>query len=105
MCLVTLTGPGGSGKTRLAVEATDGIGDAFPDGVVLVDLAPISDPDLVAAAIADALGVVERPGQERAEALAAYLRGRRALLVLDNFEQLARSGAAARRVAQRQRPG
>ena len=88
MRLMTLTGPGGSGKTRLAVEATDGLGDEFPDGVVMVDLAPISDPDLVAAAIADALGVGERPGQERAEVLVAYLRDRRALLVLDNFEQL-----------------
>ena len=86
--LVTLTGPGGSGKTRLAIEAAAGIGAEFPDGVVLVDLAPISDPDLVAAAIADALGVGERPGQERAGVLAAYLRGRRVLLVLDNFEQL-----------------
>ena len=86
--LVTLTGPGGSGKTRLAVEAVDGLGDAFPDGVVLVDLAPIGDPDLVTAAIADVLDVGERPGQERAEVLDAYLRGRRALLVLDNFEQL-----------------
>ena len=86
--LVTLTGPGGSGKTRLAVEATDGLGDGFPDGVVLVDLAPISDPGLVAAAIAARLGVGERPGQEPAEALVGFLRDRRALLVLDNFEQL-----------------
>jgi predicted ATPase/DNA-binding SARP family transcriptional activator len=86
--LLTLTGPGGSGKTRLAVEATAGLGDEFPDGVVLVELAPIGDPDLVAAAIADRLGVGDRPGQEPAEALAAHLHGRRALLVLDNFEQL-----------------
>ncbi len=86
--LVTLTGPGGSGKTRLAVEATDGLSDQFPDGVVLVDLAPISDPDLVAAAIADALGLGERPGQERTEVLVAHLRHRQSLLVLDNFEQL-----------------
>ena len=55
---------------------------------MLVELAPISDPDLVATAIADALGLGERPGQEPAEALVAYLRGRRALLVLDNFEQV-----------------
>ncbi len=86
--LLTLTGPGGSGKTRLAVEATAGLGDEFPDGVVLVELAPIGDPDLVAAAIADRLGVGDRPGREPAEALAAYLRDRRMLLVLDNFEQL-----------------
>ncbi|MGZ8717449.1 MAG: ATP-binding protein, partial [Gaiellaceae bacterium] len=86
--LLTLTGPGGSGKTRLAVEATAGLGDEFPDGVVLVELAPVGDPDLVAAAIADRLGVGDRPGREPAEALAAYLRDRRMLLVLDNFEQL-----------------
>ena len=90
--LVTLTGPGGSGKTRLAVEAVDGLGDAFPDGVVLVDLAPIGAPDLVTAAIADALGVGERPGQERSEVLATYLRDRWVLLVLDNFEQLLQAG-------------
>ncbi len=99
MRLLTLTGPGGSGKTRLAVEATAGLGDEFPDGVVLVDLAPISDPDLVAAAIADALGLGERPGQERAEVLVAYLRDRRALLVLDNFEQVLAAAPAARRAA------
>ncbi len=86
--LLTLTGAGGSGKTRLAVEATAGLGDEFPDGVVLVELAPIGDPDLVAAAIADRLGVGDRPGREPAEALAAHLRDRRMLIVLDNFEQL-----------------
>jgi len=88
MPLLTLTGAGGTGKTRLALEATAGLGDAFPDGVVLVELAPIGDPDLVAAAIAETLGVGQVPGQEPAEVLVAHLRGRRALLVLDNFEQV-----------------
>ena len=86
--LLTLTGAGGTGKTRLALEATAGIADEFPDGVVLVQLAPIVDPDLVAAAIADALGLSETPGSASVEVLIAYLRGRRALLVLDNFEHV-----------------
>lgn len=90
--LLTLTGPGGSGKTRLAVEATACLGHEFPDGVVLVELASIGDPDLVAAAIADRLGVGDRSGQEPAEALAAYLRDRGLVLVLDNFEQLLAAG-------------
>ena len=71
---------------------------------MLVELAPISDPELVAAAIADALGVGERPGQEPREALAAYLRDRQALLVLDNFEQRARRGAACSPSCSRTRP-
>jgi predicted ATPase/DNA-binding SARP family transcriptional activator len=86
--LLTLTGAGGTGKTRLAVEATAGLGDEFPDGVVLVELAALSNPDLVAAAIVDALGLGETTGREPAEVLGTYLRGRRALLVLDNFEQV-----------------
>ena len=89
--VLTLTGAAGTGKTRLALEATAGIGDAFPDGVTLVELAPIVDPDLVAAAIAETLGIAELPGNESAESLAAYLRGRRALLVLDNFEHVLES--------------
>ena len=63
MRLLTLTGAGGTGKTRLALEATAGIADEFPDGVVLVELAPIADPELVARAIADALGLSETAGQ------------------------------------------
>ena len=90
--LLTLTGPGGTGKTRLAVEATAGLGDAFPDGVELVELAPIADPELVAAAIADGLGVTETLGKGFVEVLLATLRGRRALIVLDNFEQVLPAG-------------
>ena len=85
--LLTLTGPGGTGKTRLAVEAIADLGADFPDGVVLVDLAPVGDADLVATAIAGALGVSERHGGAL-EALGASLRRKRALLVLDNFEQV-----------------
>ena len=86
--VLTLTGAGGSGKTRLAIEATDGIGDAFPDGVVFVELAPIRYTDLVAATIAGSLGLPETPGRELTEVLVDYLNGRKALLVLDNFEHV-----------------
>jgi predicted ATPase/DNA-binding SARP family transcriptional activator len=86
--LLTLTGAGGTGKTRLALEATARVGDEFPDGVVQVELAPIVDSDLVATAIADTLGLGESPGKSPAEALTAHLRGRRVLLLLDNFEQV-----------------
>jgi predicted ATPase/DNA-binding transcriptional LysR family regulator len=80
--LVTLTGAGGSGKTRLAVEAASRVIDDFRDGVYLVDLAPLRDPDLVQAAIADVLAVND------ASALEERLEGQRLLLVLDNFEHL-----------------
>ncbi len=90
--LLTLTGAGGTGKTRLALEAIAGLGDEFPDGVELVELAPVADPDLVAAAIADALGLGETVGRAWAEVLIATLRGRRALIVLDNFEQVLTAG-------------
>jgi predicted ATPase/DNA-binding transcriptional LysR family regulator len=79
--LVTLTGAGGSGKTRLAVETAAGLVDDFRDGVFLVELAPLRDPELVAAAIADVLLV---PPDELGE----RLRDCRLLLVLDNFEHL-----------------
>ena len=86
--LLTLTGAAGTGKTRLALEAMVGVEAEFPDGVVLVELASIRDPNLVAAAIAAALGLGEMPGQGAAEALFAFLRRQQALLVLDNFEQV-----------------
>ena len=86
--LLTLTGPPGAGKTRLAVELTAELDKEFPEGAILVALAPVSDPDLVALTICDALGVQQRRGRPPAETLAAYLRGRRVLLVLDNFEQI-----------------
>jgi predicted ATPase/DNA-binding SARP family transcriptional activator len=90
-CL-TLIGPPGTGKTRLAVEAAAGLTDAFRDGVVFVELAPLRDAGLVAATIAGALGVREEAGRPVAETLAAALHGRRMLLVLDNFEQLVEAG-------------
>ena len=86
--ILTLTGAAGTGKTRLALEATAGLDGAFPGGVVLVELAPISDPDLVAMTIAEALGLAETSGDASLEALIAALRRRRTLLVLDNFEHV-----------------
>ena len=95
--LLTLTGPGGTGKTRLAVEVAATVAASFEDGVFFVDLAPITDPRLFAEAVARALdirGTAERPPLER---LTLALRARRVLLVLDNFEQVL---GAAEQVAQ-----
>jgi predicted ATPase/DNA-binding SARP family transcriptional activator len=86
--LLTLTGAAGTGKTRLAVEAAAVLEAEFPDGVVLVELAPISDPDQVATAIAQTLGLGETPGRRPVEALVAYSHRRDVLLILDNFEQV-----------------
>jgi predicted ATPase/DNA-binding SARP family transcriptional activator len=92
--LVTLTGPGGVGKTRLGLQVAAELLDAFADGVFFVSLAPITDPELVAAAIAQVLGVREAGGQSLLESLAECLRDKQLLLVLDNFEQVL--GAALR---------
>ncbi len=86
--LVTLTGPGGTGKTRLSLQAAADLLDEYDDGVYLVPLAAITDPDLVIPAIASVLGVREAGAQPLAEALKEHLSARHMLLVLDNFEQL-----------------
>jgi predicted ATPase/DNA-binding CsgD family transcriptional regulator len=86
--LLTLTGPGGVGKTRLVVRVASDLEATFPDGVVFVDLAPIMDPDLLASAIAQALGVREVGDESMTEELTAFLGNKRLLLVLDNFEQV-----------------
>jgi predicted ATPase/DNA-binding CsgD family transcriptional regulator len=86
--LLTLTGPPGTGKTRLAVHVAWEMISAFQDGVYLVSLAPISDPALVANAIARAMGANETPGQPIVETLKQVLRDRQTLLVIDNFEHL-----------------
>src|SRR5919112_2007506 len=86
--LLTLTGAGGCGKTRLALEVARGSVGAYPDGVWLVELAPLSEGMLVAQAVAATLGVQEQPERSLTDALVNFLRAKRALLVLDNCEHL-----------------
>ncbi|HEX9438853.1 MAG TPA: helix-turn-helix domain-containing protein, partial [Roseiflexaceae bacterium] len=86
--LVTLTGPGGVGKTRLGLQAAAELLDTFPDGVFFVALAPISDPAFVPSAIAQPLGIQETGSQPLVERIQEYLHDKRLLLVLDNFEQV-----------------
>ena len=86
--LVTLTGPGGSGKTRLAAEVAWQVADRFGDGVWLVELAPVQDPGQVAAVVAASLGVRELPGVPADEMLAQVLARQQLLLVLDNCEHV-----------------
>ncbi len=92
--LVTLTGPGGTGKTRLALAVAEAMLDDFADGVYFVPLAAIRDPTLVVAALCQTLGVREGPGQSLQDALHAELRDRQVLLVLDNVEQVMAAGAS-----------
>jgi predicted ATPase len=86
--LLTLTGAGGSGKTRLALEVARDLIEAYPDGVWLVELAPLSEEALVPKAVAEALKVSERPGEPIADTLADVLGDRQLLLVMDNCEHL-----------------
>ncbi|MFD9937413.1 LuxR C-terminal-related transcriptional regulator [Streptomyces massasporeus] len=95
--LVTLTGPGGVGKTRLAARIAARVQRAFPDGVRFVHLSGLHDPALVPLAAADALGLHDRSAQPALDALVEQVRDRRLLLVVDNCEHLA--GACARLAA------
>jgi predicted ATPase/DNA-binding CsgD family transcriptional regulator/DNA-binding XRE family transcriptional regulator len=92
--LVTVTGPGGAGKTRLAAQVARQVGSRFADGAWLVELAPVADPAQVAAVVAAALGVREQPGLPAAEALARALARQQMLLVLDNCEHVIGAAAA-----------
>ena len=92
--LLTLTGPGGSGKTRLALRAASEVLDRFADGVFFVDLAPITEPHLVPSVIASALGTGELGPRSTIETLQIELRHRTTLLVLDNFEQVIEAASA-----------
>jgi predicted ATPase/class 3 adenylate cyclase len=86
--LLTLTGPGGTGKTRLALQAAAEVAEHFPDGLWWVALASLRDPDLVLSTLALTLDVREQPGTGLREAVAATLAGKRTLLLLDNAEHL-----------------
>ena len=86
--LVTFTGAGGVGKTRLALQVARDVVPAFRDGVLFVDLAPITDPPLVTAALARVVGVKESAGQPLLDSVQRSLAGKQLLLVLDNFEQV-----------------
>jgi predicted ATPase/class 3 adenylate cyclase len=86
--LVTLTGPGGTGKTRLSVQVAAELIERFADGAFFVSLAPLVDASLVPSAIAGALGVQDMGSRPILDGLKDYLRGKSMLLVLDNFEQI-----------------
>ncbi|MUL64639.1 LuxR family transcriptional regulator [Mycobacterium sp. CBMA 234] len=86
--LVTLTGAGGAGKTRMAVEVSSQLVDKFPDGVWYVDLAPITDPAKIAVTVAHTLGLPDQPGRSPGEVVVRFLADRDVLLLLDNCEHL-----------------
>jgi predicted ATPase/transcriptional regulator with XRE-family HTH domain len=94
MRLLTLTGPGGVGKTRLGLQIAADLVEDFADGVYFVDLAPVRDPTLVSGAIAQTLGVREIGGQPLLERLKDELRDKQMLLLLDNFEHLLDAAAS-----------
>jgi predicted ATPase/transcriptional regulator with XRE-family HTH domain len=92
--LVTLVGPGGIGKTRLALAVAAALEHEFVDGAVFVDLAAVRDPALVLPTVAQALGVKEAGARHLADLLALHLRSRELLLLLDNFEQVVEAAPA-----------
>src|SRR5829696_358502 len=102
--LLTLTGPGGSGKTRLALTVASEVARDFEDGVWLVELAPLSDPELVPQAVASVLGVREAPGSPITGTLSDHLLSRTMLLVLDNCEHLIDASASLAEILLRRCP-
>ena len=92
--LVTVTGAGGAGKTRLAVQVAGQLAGEFSGGVWYVDLAPITDPELVPTTAARALGLPDQPGRSTMDTLTRFIADRQMLVVLDNCEHLLDAGAA-----------
>jgi len=92
--LLTLLGPGGTGKTRLTLQVAEEVIEDYPDGVWLVELAPLTDPDLIPERVAAALNIQEQPGRSIFDTLTDYLRRKELLLILDNVEHLVRESAA-----------
>src|SRR6476659_2201645 len=90
--LVTLTGPGGVGKTRLALQVANRVAPAFRDGIFSVSLAPVRDPDLVLSTITQTLGIPDVPNQSATKQLEVALRDQAVLLLLDNFEHVMDAG-------------
>ena len=103
--LVTLTGSGGVGKTRLAIQVVAEVMKLFPDGLWFLDLAPLSDPTLVPQAIVTTLGLIEQGGRSPATILIDFLETRRALLILDNCEHLIQACAQLSETLLRSCPG
>lgn len=91
--LLTLLGPGGTGKTRLMLHVAEEVIADYPDGVWLVELAPLTDPDLIPERVAAVLNVQEQPGRKMLDTLTEYLRRKELLLLLDNVEHLVRESA------------
>ncbi len=95
--LVTLLGPGGTGKTRLSLQVGADVSEQFPEGVFLIELAPVTDPALVAQTVASVIGIKEEAGASLTQTLVETLKKRALLLILDNCEHLI---AACARLAQ-----
>jgi len=91
--LLTLLGPGETGKTRMMLQAAEEMIEDYPDGVWLVELAPLTDPDLIPKRVAAALNVQEQPGRSMLDTIVEYLRRKETLLLLDNVEHLVRESA------------
>lgn len=99
--LVTLTGTGGTGKTRLAREMAVRTADIFPDGIQFVELAALDNPELVAPAIARGLRIKDVATKDVLDAVSDHLQGKRMLLILDNFEQIISAGATVAAILRR----